>query len=150
MAIDGDEVAVETPSVADTAIGAITVLRGRGVRDRHVMERSELDLDDPAASLPGDDETGIDRESMEPGFEPAGVAQPAQVPPCSEGRLLDRVARELSVPEDQSGSQVQTREVHADERAEGFMIALACPLDETPLVHGIPSTDAAECRVHRY
>ena len=81
---------------------------------------------------------------MEPGFEPDRVAQPAQVPPCPEHRLLDRVARELRVPEDEPGSQVQTREVHADEHAEGFMIALTCPLDETPLVHGIPSTDAAD------
>ena len=52
-------------------------------------------------------------ESMEPGVEPVGVAQPRQVPPGPHQRLLDRVARELRVPEDESGGRVQPRDGRA-------------------------------------
>ena len=79
-----------------------------------------------------------------------GSRKPAQVPPCPERRLLDRVARELRVPEDQPGSRVQSREVRADEHAEGLMIALACPLDETRLVHGASLSRRSDCRAYPY
>jgi hypothetical protein len=52
--------------------------------------------------------------------------------PC----LLDRVSREIGVPEDQSGRRVQPRDGQVDEHGEGGGIALPCSLDETSLVHG--------------
>src|SRR5262245_60791385 len=110
------------------------------------MDRREFDLEDSPASTASQVETRIHGQSVEPGIEPARIAKPAQVLPCPERRLLDRVARELRVAEDQPGGRVQSRKVRADEHAEGFMIALACPLDETRLVHGAPlcrATDAA-------
>ena len=58
--------------------------------------------------------------------------------PRPKGRLLDRVARQLRVPEDQPGGGVQSREARADENAEGLVVALGCPLDETRLVHAAP------------
>ena len=83
-----------------------------------------------------DVEAGVDGQAMEPGIEPVGVAQARQVSPCPEERLLDRVARELRVPEDEPGRRVQPREGQVDERGEGVMIALPRSLDETSLVHG--------------
>jgi len=60
--------------------------------------------------------------------------------PSPKRRLLDRVARELRVPEDQAGGRVQSREARADEQTEGLMIALAGPFDECLLIHGaLPS-----------
>jgi hypothetical protein len=65
-------------------------------------------------------------------------------------RLLDRVARELRVPQDQPGGRVQSREVPTDEHAEGLVIAPACPLDETGLVHTAPQVAAANDRGYPY
>ncbi len=73
---------------------------------------------------------------MQPGVEPVRLAKPGQIPPGSDHRLLDGVARELRVPEDESGSRVQPREARIEELGEGVMLAVACPLDEASLVHG--------------
>ena len=48
---------------------------------------------------------------------------------------MDRVARELRVPDDQAGYSVQPRKGRIDERGERVMIASSCPLDESLLVH---------------
>ena len=88
-------------------------------------------------------------QTVEPGIEPVRVAQPGQVPPGAHHRLLDRVARELRVPEDESGGRVQPREGRVDEHGEGVMIALACPLDESPLVHGRLGAARPCGRAHR-
>ena len=73
---------------------------------------------------------------MEPGVEPVRIAKSGQIPPGSDERLLDRVARELRVAEDQAGSRVQPREADIDERGEGVMLASPRSLDEVSLVHG--------------
>ena len=78
----------------------------------------------------------MDGEPMQPGVEPVRVAKPGQVPPSLDQRLLDRVARELRVPEDESGRRVQPRERRVDELGEGVMIALPRPFHECSLVHG--------------
>ena len=75
---------------------------------------------------------------MEPGVEPVRVAQARKVTPGSDICLLDRVARELRVPEDEAGDGVQPRDGRDDERVERVMIAPARSLDEIPLVHGRP------------
>ena len=73
---------------------------------------------------------------MEPGVESVGIAETRQVAPRSDECLLDRVARELRVPEDQAGGRVQPREVDVDERGEGVMLAPPRSFDESSLVHG--------------
>ena len=108
------------------------------VGDGDIGQRCELHLDDPTPTVPGRVEAGVDGQSMEPGVEPVRVAQPGQVPPGPHHRLLDRVARELRVPEDESGGRVQARERHAGEHGEGVMIAPPRLLHEGPLVHGHP------------
>ncbi len=72
---------------------------------------------------------------MKPGVESIGVAETAKVAPGAEERVLDRVARELGVPEDQPSGGVEPRDGQIDERGEGVMIASPCPFDETSLVH---------------
>ena len=79
---------------------------------------------------------GIDGQAMESGIESVRVTQARKVVPGSDERLLDRVARELRVPENQASCRVQPREMHIDEAREGVMIALPRSLDESSLVHG--------------
>ena len=107
---------------------------GTDVADGNVGGRSQLNLDHPAASTPQELETGTNGDPVDPGVEPVGVAQPRQVPPGLDECLLDRVARELRVMEDQSGCCVQPRDDPADEHGEGVMIAIPRSLDETSLV----------------
>ena len=66
------------------------------------------------------------------------VAQPRQIPPGPEQGVLDHVLGKLAVPEDQAGGGVQARDGVAGQHGEGVMIAPPCPLDERPLVHGLP------------
>ena len=73
---------------------------------------------------------------MEPGIKPVRVAQTGQVAPGADERFLDRVARELRVPEDEAGRRVQPREGRVDELGEGVMIAPLGTSDELSLVHG--------------
>ena len=72
---------------------------------------------------------------MKPGVEPVRVAQARKIAPGANERVLDRVARELGVPDDEPSGGVQPRDGQVDERGEGVMIASPCPLDETSLVH---------------
>ena len=109
--------------------------RGREVGDGGVVDRGQLDLDRAVAPTARDIDAGIDDEPAEPGIEPIGVAEPGQVAPGAEEAVLDRVMREIRVPEDQSGRCVQPRDGRAGERGEGVMIAPLCPLDEVSLVH---------------
>jgi hypothetical protein len=100
------------------------------------MKRCELDLDDPPAPLAGKVEAGIDGEAIEPGVEPVGISKLLEIPPGPDQRLLDRVACELGVPEDEASGLVQPHDGGASELGEGVMIASVCPLHEPSLVHG--------------
>ena len=95
----------------------------------------ELDLDHPPASTTREIETGVDGQAVEPGIEPVGVTQPRQVAPGSDEGLLDRVAGQLRVAEDETGGAVQPRDGPAGKLGEGVMIALPRSLDESSLVH---------------
>jgi uncharacterized protein len=73
---------------------------------------------------------------MEPGIEPVRVTKTGQVAPGADERFLDRVARELRVPEDEAGRRVQPRKGRVDKLREGVMIAPLRASDELSLVHG--------------
>jgi hypothetical protein len=75
---------------------------------------------------------------MEPGVEAIRIAQARQVAPGTQIGLRDRVSGEFRVPEDQAGDRFEPGDRVADERGEGVVIALARPLDISPLVHGTP------------
>ena len=81
-------------------------------------------------------------EAAEPGLEAIRIAKRRQVPPGPDESLLDRVSRELGVPEDQAGGRVQPRDERAGEHGEGVMIASLRSLDELSLVHGSPFVPA--------
>ena len=108
------------------------------VADRRSVDRRQLHLDRPPAAASHDVDAGANDQSAQPGLEPIRIAQPRQVPPGSHEALLDRVSRELVVPEDQSGRRVQPRDGRAGKHGEGVMIASLRPLDELSLVHATP------------
>ncbi len=124
---------VETPQdlVDQLPVG----VGGGAVRDLEIGDRRELDLDDPTAALACLVEARIDREPVQPGLEPVGLPKLREVPPGSDQRLLDRVACELRVPEDEAGGLVQPHDGHAGKLREGVMIASPGSLDELSLVH---------------
>ena len=72
---------------------------------------------------------------MEPGVEALRIAETGEMPPGSDVALLDRVACELRVPEDEPGRRVQPHDGRVDELGEGVMIAPLRSLDEKSLVH---------------
>ena len=75
---------------------------------------------------------------MQPGLEAIGIAEAWQTAPSSKEPFLDRVSRELVVPEDQAGRRVQPRDERTGKRGKGVMIASPRPLDELSLVHDHP------------
>ena len=110
-------------------------VRGR-VATEGFGHRRELDLVDAPAAPARDVEARVGCQAVQPGMEPIRIAQPGQVTPGSDEGVLDRVSRELAVPEDEAGCRVQPREGSAGDRGKGVMIALPRSLDETTLVHG--------------
>ena len=100
------------------------------------MERRELDLVGAPSATPDEVEARVDEQAVDPGIEPLRIAERRQVAPSPDQCLLDRVSRELVVPEDQPGCRVQPRDGRAGQRREGVMIASLRSLDETSLVHG--------------
>jgi len=96
----------------------------------------DLDLDRPPSPAAREIKTGIDGQAVDPGVEPISLAKAPQVAPGPEEALLDSIARELVVPEDQASGRVQPRDGRVNELGEGVMIALPRPLDESSLVHG--------------
>ena len=113
---------------------AIGELAGQVGRGRHV-DGCQLDLDDATSTSPHLVETGIDDQSVQPGVEPVRVAQAREIAPGADVRVLDRVACELVVSDDQTSDRVQPHEGQVDERGEGVMIAFPSLLDESSLVH---------------
>ena len=76
----------------------------------------EVDLDDPALAPPGEVETGVDGQAMEPGIEPVWVAQAREVAPGANVRILDRVPREIGVPDDEASRGIEPRDGRVDEQ----------------------------------
>jgi hypothetical protein len=101
-----------------------------------MMHGRELDLDGPSSSTAREVETGIDGQAMEPRVEPIGLAKAGEVAPGSDQAILDRVACELGVPEDEAGGPVQPHDGSVGKLGEGVMIAVPRSLDEPSLVHG--------------
>ena len=114
------------------------------------MKRRELDLDHATPSTAHEIEAGVYEESMEPGVERDHVAQRGQIAPAAHECVLDRVPREVVVPDDQAGRGIQPRDGRAGQRREGVMIAPLRSLDEFSLVHkplgsGVVMETALEC-----
>ena len=113
------------------------------VGHRGVVERRQLHLHGTTPPAAGRVHAGMEDESMEPGLEAIRIAKGRQAPPGADEALLDRVSRELGVPEDEAGRGIQPRDARAGKHGEGVMIASPGPLDESSLVHGHPRVGAA-------
>ena len=85
---------------------AVGQVAGR-VGARGLVDGLDLDLDGAPAAPASFVEAAVHEESVEPGIEPVRVTKPGQVPPGSNEGVLDRVARELRVPQDESRGRVQ-------------------------------------------
>lgn len=116
---------------------------GLGVSDGRMRQWGQLHLDDPATASAGCVEARIHGQTVEPGIEPVRVAQSGKVSPSSNEGILDRISRELAIPEDEAGGSVQPRDGRDGKHREGVMIALLRSLDETSLVHGRLTCGAA-------
>jgi hypothetical protein len=128
-------------TVDQRPVGDLVGLIGQGRFD---------DLDDaylhgPSSPTAHQVETGIDGQSIDPGVEPIGIAQAPKVAPGPEETLLNGIARELTVAEDQPSGRVQPRDTPVNELGEGVMIAVSRPLDEPSLVHGPPRRRRSPC-----
>ena len=106
------------------------------VPGRGMVDRRELDLDRPSPATAREIEAGVDGEAVKPGIEPVRITKSGQVEPRSDQPILDRVACELGVPEDEAGRTVQPHDGGAGELGEGVVIAFPRSLDEPSLVHG--------------
>jgi hypothetical protein len=127
------------PEVSEATLELITVRYEAGlVPDRRRRDRSEFDFDRPAPAATDDVKAGVHGQAVKPGIEAVRVAQAREVAPRSDVGVLDRVAGEFLVPQNQARDRLQPRDRPADEPPEGVMIASACPFDEIPLVHGHP------------
>ncbi len=113
----------------------------RDVGGRRAIRRSEFDLDRPSTATTEDIDARTGDEAAQPPLEPIRIAKRRQAAPCPDEPVLDRVSRELVVPEDQAGGSVQPRDEHTGKRREGVMIASLRPLDEFSLVHGPPDLE---------
>jgi hypothetical protein len=131
---DRSMIDIEAPQslVEELAVGDV----GGWVGWTGQVEHVELDLDRPSLAAADEVQARSHGQSMKPGVEPSGIAQTRQIAPGLDQGLLDRVSRELAIPEDESGNRVQPRDGRVDELREGVMIARPRSLDETSLVHG--------------
>ena len=135
--MQGDDRAVTRIEAPQSGVHELAVCERTGVVGLcGRVNRAQLDLDRAPAPAPQEVETGVDDQAVQPGFEPVGIAESRQLSPGSNECLLDRVARELRVPEDQPSGSVQPREGGVDELGEGIMIAPPRAFDELSLVHG--------------
>jgi hypothetical protein len=103
---------------------------------RRYVDRCQSDFDHASTTPAGLVDRGVDDQSVEPGVETLRIAQSRQVAPGPDERLLDRIARELTVAEDQAGGRVQSCCSCPHEHRERVAIAPTCAFHERPLVHG--------------
>ena len=100
------------------------------------MEIGHLHLDRTATSTSCLVEAGVHGQAVQPRLETVRITKAPEIPPGAEQGVLDRVARELRVPDDEAGRRVQPRDRALDELGEGVMIAPPRAFDELSLVHG--------------
>jgi len=134
--VQGDDRATARVEPPEGCVDQFTVgERGGRVGLRGRIERVQLDLNRSPTAASQEVEADVHDQAMQPGLEPVGIAKSRQIAPGADERLLDRIARELRVPKDQSGGGVQPRKGRVDQAGEGIRIAPPRALDELSLVH---------------
>ena len=121
---------------AEHAIEQVAIVDGgRVIGHPWIGKGCQGNLDDVPPLTPRGVDTGTHGEAMEPCVEPLRLAQGGQLAPGLEHRVLDGVARELRVPDDEAGGCVQPGESLVDEHGEGVMIASPGSTDQLQLLH---------------
>jgi len=88
----------------EVPIGQVT----RGVAYPRLDDGIEGDLAETTPAPTCLVEAAVHEEAVQPGVEPVRVTKPGQVPPGTHQGVLDRVAREVRVPKDETRGRVQT------------------------------------------
>jgi hypothetical protein len=109
------------------------------IRHRRCVCWKDVHFDGPSPTPTRDVVAGIDGETVKPRVEAVGVAESGKVPPGPDVRLLDGVARQLMVAQDQARDGLEVGDGRADERGEGVVIASPRTNHELCLVHGLPT-----------
>ena len=87
---------------------------------------------------------------MEPGVEAVGIAQARKVAPGPQVGVLDRIARELLIAEDQAADRFQVGDGRDDQQPEGVLVAPARSLHEIALIHGLLDVIRPDGRIQPY
>lgn len=82
------------------------------------MERRELDLDGPSAPPPNRVDARAYDEPAKPRVEPLRVAKRRQAPPCLDEAVLNGIAGEVVVPQDQPSRAIQATDRRARRTAK--------------------------------
>jgi hypothetical protein len=89
---------------AEAALQLVTVEQAEVGIGLGNLERGDVDLHrTPAPALACLAMAGVDQQPVQPGVETIRIAEPADVPPGGDERLLDSVLGEGVVTQDQSG-----------------------------------------------
>ena len=125
---------VSEPALERVAVSDVPALVG----DHRRRHRGKIDFDRPASTPADDVERGIHGEPMQPVVDAIWVAERREVAPRPDVGILDGVASELRVAQDQTGDRFEPADRRLDEVGEGVMIASPRSLHEFPLVHAHP------------
>ena len=94
--------------VHERAVERVPVVeKSEVVVGRRRLERLAVHLDHPSLTATGLVDGCVDEQPVEPAVEVVGIAQAGKVAPGADERLLDRVARELAIAEDQTRCRVE-------------------------------------------
>jgi hypothetical protein len=121
-----DEAALELVALRDV---------DRSVRGDGWSDRRQLDLDGSPATPPGEIETSIHGEPVQPGVESVRIAEPGQVAPRPDVRFLHGITSEVVIAKDEPGHRLESRDRTAQEHGEGVVVASPRSLDEFSLAH---------------
>ena len=108
------------------------------VANRRRRERRQLHLHGPASSLSKGVKTCVDEQPVQPRLEAVWVTQAREVAPRTQVRVLDCVARQLVVAQDQPGDGLESGDRRVHQCGERVVITPSRSLDKIPLVHGHP------------
>jgi hypothetical protein len=125
---------------AELPEAAIELIQGGEARCRvgiEVVPSEQSQLAVLTSLPPGLGVAGAHQEPVGPGLQPIRIAERGQVLPCIEQRLLGGVLGERRVTQDPPRDRVHGVADAADERVEGFFVAVHRSLDELAL-HASP------------